>query len=69
MLLGTDDDRENIGFVPLLALAAPLAKDIAMKAGGQILGKVLGGGNKPPPPPCTFGQKIGRIFGSKPNCR
>jgi hypothetical protein len=68
MLLGADDERDNIGFLPLLAFAAPMAKDIALKAGGAALGKIFKK-NAPPPPPCSFGQKIGRIFGSKPNCR
>lgn len=66
MLLGSDD--ENIGFAPLVALALPIAKAAALQVGTQVVGGLFKG-KAPPPPPCSFGQKLARIFGSKPNCR
>lgn len=68
---GQDIGNGDLGWAPLLAFAAPVAKTIAVAAGGKVLGAIGKklSGSKPPPPPCTFFQKVGRVFGSKPPCK
>lgn len=66
---GEDIGNSDLGFAPLLALAAPIAKTVAVSVGTKVLGAVANKlTSKPKPPPCTFFQKLGKVFGSKPNC-
>ena len=68
---GDDIGSGDLGWAPLLAFAAPIAKAAAVTVGSKVIGSVvkkITGGSKPPPPPCTFFQKIGRAFGAKPPC-
>jgi hypothetical protein len=56
---------EELGFAPLVAALAPVAISLVGAAGKAIVNKIQG---KPKPPPCTFWQKVGRVFGGKPAC-
>jgi hypothetical protein len=73
LINGNGDDIGNgdLGWAPLLAFAAPVAKAAAVAVGTKVIGAVAKKiqGSKPPPPQCTFFQKIGRAFGSNPPCK
>jgi hypothetical protein len=60
------DSLGELGIAPAIVAAGTAVLPTAGKIVGGVLGSVFG---KKAPPPCTFGQKVSRIFGGRPNCR
>lgn len=73
MLLDADefgddiDGDDDLGVAPAVAVALPFAKTAGLAVGKKVFGKLFGK-KSAPPPKCTFGQRLSKIFGGKPNC-
>lgn len=72
MLLGSKRRNDGLGFAPLVALVAPVAKAAGMDVLDRVTTRAGIGPKKAPniaiAPACGFWQRVARVFGGRPNC-